>query len=272
MGEREGQGTAFVECTLVLRHGIKGVVAVRARPRSRPVLALLSDWRNSYPLPKPSTLACTHPPRSAPGSPVRTPPHHAQNPTPTPGSPKSAPPAAFPRARNASAVSAATSTPPPDRSDAASCDSPVLHFVPTKHAAADTRSAASTAPTPPTACATAHRSVLSGSNNSLPPSPSARNPGAGSLRTCSAASPRPPAGLRAPSVFCNHRLQHLFVQTQIHHQLLESRVLVAQLLCLLRLTHIHAAVLRFPGVDRMLRHARFTRHILCPAPCLQLLQ
>jgi len=41
--------------------------AVRARPRSRPVLASLSDWRNSCPLPKPNTLACTHPPRSAPG-------------------------------------------------------------------------------------------------------------------------------------------------------------------------------------------------------------
>jgi hypothetical protein len=40
------------------------------------------------------------------GSPVRTPPHHAQNPRPTPGSTHSAPPAAFPHARNASASSA----------------------------------------------------------------------------------------------------------------------------------------------------------------------
>ncbi len=34
----------------------------------------------------PNISACRHPPRSAPGSPARTPPHSAQNPAPTPGS------------------------------------------------------------------------------------------------------------------------------------------------------------------------------------------
>lgn|SRR5258708_28056207 len=41
-------------------------------------------------------------------------------------------------------------------------------------------------------------------------------PGARSLRAFHAASRRPPAGLRAPPVFCDHRFQHLFIQTQIH--------------------------------------------------------
>jgi len=43
----------------------------------------------------------------------------------------------------------------PDTRDAPACDSHALPHGPTKHAAADTRSAASTAPAPPTACATA---------------------------------------------------------------------------------------------------------------------
>ena len=58
-------------------------------PQSPPALASLFDWRSSCPLPKPNTPACTHPPRSAPGSLVRTPRHHARNPAPTPDSPPS---------------------------------------------------------------------------------------------------------------------------------------------------------------------------------------
>jgi hypothetical protein len=97
---------------------------------------------------------------------------------PIPGSPKSAPAAAFPRARNASVSFDGSSAPPRDRSDAVFCGSPVLHPVVTTHAAADTQSAASTAPTPPVACAAVHRCGLSGSSNSLPRFPSARKPGA----------------------------------------------------------------------------------------------
>src|SRR6202034_4813165 len=199
----------------------------------------LSGWQSSYPPPKPSTLGCTHLSRSAPGSFARTPPHRAQNPAPTPGSPKSAPPAAFLPARSACVFCAGWPVPPRGTPDAISCGSRALHFAALTPADADTRSAASTAPTRPVACAAVRRGVWSGSSTSLPPSPSARNPGAGSLRTCSAASPRPPAGLRAPSVFCNHRFQHLFVQAQIHHQLLQPRILVPQLLRFLRLAHLH---------------------------------
>ncbi len=63
--------------------------ADRARPRSRPTLASLSDWQSSYPLPRPNTPACTHRPRSTRGSLVRTLPRRAGNPAPTPGSPPS---------------------------------------------------------------------------------------------------------------------------------------------------------------------------------------
>src|SRR5260221_7142286 len=93
-------------------------------------------------------------------------------------------------------------------------------------AAADIRIAVFPALTPPVACATRHRSALSHSDNLIPPSPSARKPGARSLRTPIAANLHPTAGLRAPPVFCNDRLQHLFVQTQIHHRLFQLRVLV----------------------------------------------
>jgi hypothetical protein len=116
----------------------------------------------------------THPPRSAPGSPVRTPPHRAESPAPTPGSPKSAPPAAFPSARSVSASSSGSSSRPPDTLDARACGSHALPSGPATHAAADTQSAASPAPTPPAACATAHRCVSSGSGNSTPPSPADR--------------------------------------------------------------------------------------------------
>jgi cytochrome c2 len=109
---------------------------------------------------------------AAPGSFVHTPPHRVQNPKPTPGSPKSAPPAAFPRARNASASSAGLSARPRDTPDAPACGSHALPHGPVKHAAADTRTVAWTAPTPPAACAAARPCALFGSDNSTPPSSS----------------------------------------------------------------------------------------------------
>lgn len=45
------------------------------------------------------------------------------------------------------------------------------------------------------------------------------------------------------------------VQTQVRHQLPQSRVLTPQLLSLLSLCHIHATVLRLPSINRMLRHS-----------------
>jgi len=153
--------------------------AVLARPQSHPTRASLSDWQSSYPLPRPSTLAYRHPPRSAPGSPFHTPPHRAGNPVPTPGSPKSAPAAAFPRARSVSASSAPASTRPPDTRDALACGSRALLRGPAKYAAADTRSAAWTAPTPPAAFVAAHRYACSGSDSSILPSSSGHTLAAG---------------------------------------------------------------------------------------------
>jgi len=81
-------------------------------------------------------------------------------------------------------------------------------------------------------------------------------PGARSLHSPIAANLHPTADLRAPPVFCNDRLQHLFVQTQIHHQLFQFRVLIPQRLRFLRLAHRHPAILRFPGIERVLRSPR----------------
>jgi hypothetical protein len=53
--------------------------------------------------------------------------------------------------------------------------------------------------------------------------------------------------LRAPAIFSYHRLQRFFVQTQVCHQLPQSRVLIPQLFRLLRLVHNHPAVLCLPG-------------------------
>ena len=50
----------------------------------------------------------------------------------------------------------------------------------------------------------------------------------------------------------------------MRHQLPQSRVLIAQLLGFLRLAHIHPAVLRLPGVDRVFRDAHFPCHIFLP--------
>jgi len=64
--------------------------------------------------------------------------------------------------------------------------------------------------------------AASGSSNSLPRShqPQTRR---WLAATCSAASPRRPRSTSSTR-FCDHRLQHLLVQAQIHHQLLQSRV------------------------------------------------
>ena len=225
------------------------------RDNSLPTPASLSGSRNLYPLPAPDTPACRRPPRSAPGSPVRTPPHRARNPAPTPGSPQSAPAAAVPTRAQCFRFFRRKFRPRlPIHPMHPLVIHSLRHLAATAPATADTRTAASPAPTPPAACATLHPCASSGSGNSIPPSPSARRPGAHSLRTPIAASSRPTAVLRAPSVFCDQRFQHLLVQTQIHHQLLQARVLIAQLLGFLRLAHIHPPVLRLPRVDRVLRH------------------
>src|SRR5581483_11272789 len=77
---------------------------------------------------------------------------------------------------------------------------------------------------------------------------------------------------KCPTVFCDHRLQHVLVQTQVRHQFPQPRVFIPQLLRFLRLAHVHPAVLRLPRVDRVLGHAYFPRHIFGLASCFQLLQ
>jgi hypothetical protein len=77
--------------------------------------------------------------------------------------------------------------------------------------------------------------------------------------------------LAGVSLEANHRLQRVLVQAQIRHQVLQSRVLVPQLLYLLHLTHVHPAVLRLPGLDRVLGHPQFPRHILRLPPHIRLL-
>src|SRR5262249_62118446 len=108
------------------------------------------------------------------------------------------------------------------------------------------------------------------SNTLTPPPPPPPKPGPPWPQSARPPTAHPPAGLRPPPVFCNHRLQHVLVQTQVRHQLAQPRVLVPQLLRLLRLAHIHPAVLRFPGVDGVLRHTYFPRHVFCLTPCLHL--
>lgn len=105
-----------------------------------------------------------------------------------------------------------------------------------------------------------------------PQSTAARTPGARWPRTAHAASWHPSFGLRAQAVFCNHRLQHLLVQTQVGHQSLQARVLILQRSPTLRLPDIHAAKLRLPCVDRCLVHATLAGHVIHRAPSFDLLQ
>jgi non-ribosomal peptide synthetase component F len=80
-----------------------------------------------------------------------------------------------------------------------------------------------------------------------------------------------PSSLRAPTVFSNHRLQSIFIQRQVGDQPLQSPVLIPQLLGFLRFADLHAAVLGFPGVQRMLADADLARHIFHFSPGFHLL-
>jgi putative transposase len=82
--------------------------------RSLPAPASLFGWQSWCPLPKPTTLACTRPRRSAPESPVRSPPRRARSPARTPDSLLCGLAAAVPHARSVYASSAECSTRPPD--------------------------------------------------------------------------------------------------------------------------------------------------------------
>lgn len=66
--------------------------------------------------------------------------------------------------------------------------------------------------------------------------------------------------------YCSGLLAVTFVQTQIHYQLLQPRILVPQLLRFLCFAHVH------PAVDRVLRHSHFPPHILRLPSRLQLFE
>jgi hypothetical protein len=128
----------------------------------------------SRPLPRPNTPACRRSPHLAPGSLARIPPHRGESPAPTPGLPKSSPEAAVPPAGCVSASSAESSASSPDILDALSCGSHALPNGPAKHAAADTQSVASPAPTPLAAFVAVHCYACSANDSSIPPSSSDR--------------------------------------------------------------------------------------------------
>ena len=120
------------------------------------------------------------------------------------------------------ASSASSTDPPRDIPGTPACGSLARPHVPPAPATSDSRSAASPC---------ANRTSFSRSDSSIaatdtdscsPQSTSARTPGAHWLRTAPATSPHPSSGLRAQAVFCDHRLQHLPVQAQIRHQLLQT--------------------------------------------------
>jgi hypothetical protein len=86
---------------------------------------------------------------------------------------------ARPCARNASASSAASPTPPPGTPDARACGSPLLPSGAATRAAADTRSAASVVPVPPASRAALHPTAGSDTGNWTPPRSSVRTHAAG---------------------------------------------------------------------------------------------
>ena len=145
------------------------------------------------------------------------------------------------------ALSAESSSPLRGRRDKSSCDSHALQSDPKQSAIAGSPSAVSPSPRPPAARATLHRCDDFDNDNSIPPSPSARRPAAGSPGNGPKASVLVSDGLRAPPVFFNHRFQHVLVQAEIGDQLLQPLVFIFELPQPLGFAHAHPAVLRFPG-------------------------
>src|SRR4029077_4018109 len=211
--------------------------------------------QNSSPLPAPDIPACTRRSRSTREISSRSPPHRAQNPTPTPGSLPSPPLAPRPCASTVFSSSAGSSAPLRGTPDTPACGSRACPFLPASTAAAGIPIVASLAPLPPTSSVALRRSCGSHTAGSTPPLPSTRKSAAGSLENASTASALPPYALRAPPVFFNHRFQHVLVQTQIRHQLLQPPVLILQLPQPLALPPAHPPILRLPRVHGVLAHS-----------------
>ena len=132
-------------------------------------------------------------------------------------------------ARSACASSASGTVPPRDKPATAAYGSLARPRVPPAPATSDSHSAASLWPAAPAALATTHPIAATDTDNSItaiPISPHTRRSLAPIL--LQQASCAPSSGLRAQAVFCDHRLQHLLVQTEIRHQPLQTRVLIFQ--------------------------------------------
>jgi hypothetical protein len=70
----------------------------------------------------------------------------------------------------------------------------------------------------------------------------------------------------------NPGIPDVLVQSQIGNQLLQPGVFVAQVLDLFGFAHFYAAVLRLPGIDRMLAYVLFPSQVFRRAIRFNLLQ
>src|SRR5581483_2330631 len=225
--------------------------ALRAPPQSSPARASSAVQEIPCPPPAPNIPVCTRQSRSTRETSFRSPPRHAQNPSPTPGSLPSPPASQNPLAANVSVSSAESAIPLPGTPDTPACGSPEFLLPPASTATSGIPTSVPLAPLPPSSFATPHRSAGSHIGSSTPPLPSARRSAAGSPESGSTASALPPCALRAPPVFFNHRFQHLLIQAQLPPHL---RCRPPRLHLLQRPNHLHFAILP-------LRHAPSFHHL-----------
>src|SRR5882757_7720168 len=80
------------------------------------------------------------------------------------------------------------------------------------------------------------------------------------------------AGLPAQAVFCDHRLEHFLVQTQLSYHLLQPPVLLLQLRHPPRLGQLHSRVPLPPPVKCCLRDPVMPNHLACALARLHFLQ
>jgi hypothetical protein len=141
--------------------------------------ASLSGWQSWCPLPAPSILVCTRPPRQY--SDRRSAAHHIVHEVQRPFlvSPPSKPAEAVPHGRSVSASFVEGSIRPPGTFDARACGSPPPPSGAATQPAVDSRSAAFPAPTPPASCAAVHPTAWFDSGNWRPPPSSGCTPAAG---------------------------------------------------------------------------------------------
>src|SRR5581483_11218863 len=165
--------------------------ALRAPPQSSPARASSAVQEIPCPPPAPNIPVCTRQSRSTRETSFRSPPRHAQNPSPTPGSLPSPPASQNPLAANVSVSSAESAIPLPGTPDTPACGSPEFLLPPASTATSGIPTSVPLAPLPPSSFATPHRSAGSHIGSSTPPLPSARRSAAGSPESGSTASAQP---------------------------------------------------------------------------------